>query len=480
MSVTASPDQLALRAGIVQIVGKRGREDTAQYGTGVVVSNNRISGYVVTHGSLVARSDTVVILTPDGEELPTQTVRLDGTTDIAVLKVNGLPGKALGFAATLPAAGDVVWTAFAHPDTSQLGLAKGTVYSTGATGGYDRVAHSAIAGAPVAGVLINDCGEISGFSGPAPVDSAGRQESLAGPVLRDLLESLSLGTALSPVACLSEVAVAREKAEQAASQAAQAQLEAARAQSTAEQLLRKLGESDDRNKALETQSRDARLRAEDALASAARAEQDATRTRAELENTTTRILQETQAMVRIMEESRDQTEERLEVALRQQSDRADENQSRLMMVAIALGVVLAGAMLIALLRRRRDSGPVRAQPLARRSTQTETAEYVLDGRDEDGIRYLLRISGDQLADEQGVVIGRNPQDSPYIINHSDVSRKHARIRLVQSRVFIEDLGSTNGTLVNGQAIEDKGPVVVGHGDQIAIGSVVMKLRVLES
>ncbi|MFT5209881.1 MAG: hypothetical protein ACI9CE_001604 [Flavobacterium sp.] len=25
------------------------------------------------------------------------------------------------------------------------------------------------------------------------------------------------------------------------------------------------------------------------------------------------------------------------------------------------------------------------------------AEYVLDGRDEDGIRYLLRISGDQMA-----------------------------------------------------------------------------------
>ena len=52
------------------------------------------------------------------------------------------------------------------------------------------------------------------------------------------------------------------------------------------------------------------------------------------------------------------------------------------------------------------------------------------------------------------------------------------MRVVQSKVYIEDLGSTNGTLVNGQAIEDKGPVTVAHGDQIAIGSVVMKLRVL--
>jgi pSer/pThr/pTyr-binding forkhead associated (FHA) protein len=105
-------------------------------------------------------------------------------------------------------------------------------------------------------------------------------------------------------------------------------------------------------------------------------------------------------------------------------------------------------------------------------------EYVLDGRDEDGIRYLLRISGDQMVNPEGVIIGRNPQDSPYIINHADVSRKHARMKVMKNRVFIEDLGSTNGTSVNGQSIDDKGPVSITNGDQIIIGSVVMKLRVL--
>ena len=77
-----------------------------------------------------------------------------------------------------------------------------------------------------------------------------------------------------------------------------------------------------------------------------------------------------------------------------------------------------------------------------------------------------------------MIIGRNPQDSPYIINHADVSRKHARMRVMKNRVFIEDLGSTNGTSVNGQSIDEKGPVSVANGDQIIIGSVVMKLRVL--
>lgn len=49
---------------------------------------------------------------------------------------------------------------------------------------------------------------------------------------------------------------------------------------------------------------------------------------------------------------------------------------------------------------------------------------------------------------------------------------------MKNRVFIEDLGSTNGTSVNGQNIDDKGLVSVSNGDQIIIGSVVMKLRVM--
>ncbi|MFT4799475.1 MAG: pSer/pThr/pTyr-binding forkhead associated (FHA) protein, partial [Candidatus Azotimanducaceae bacterium] len=67
---------------------------------------------------------------------------------------------------------------------------------------------------------------------------------------------------------------------------------------------------------------------------------------------------------------------------------------------------------------------------------------------------------------------------PYIINHTDVSRQHARLKVMKNMVFIEDLGSTNGTSVNGQNIDEKGLFSVTHGDQIIIGSVVMKLRVM--
>jgi len=106
------------------------------------------------------------------------------------------------------------------------------------------------------------------------------------------------------------------------------------------------------------------------------------------------------------------------------------------------------------------------------------AEYLLDGTDDKGLRYNVRVPDRQLRTEAGIIIGRNPEGSPYIINHADVSRKHARMRMMQDRIFIEDLGSTNGTSVNGQSIDNKGPTSVIVGDQIVIGSVVLNLQIV--
>jgi predicted component of type VI protein secretion system len=104
-------------------------------------------------------------------------------------------------------------------------------------------------------------------------------------------------------------------------------------------------------------------------------------------------------------------------------------------------------------------------------------QFVLDGRDENGTRFLLRFSEDKMNAPEGVVIGRNPESSPYKINHLDISRKHFCLKLVKSRIFIEDLRSTNGTSVNGRAIGNKGLVAIDSGDQIVIGSVVMSFQV---
>jgi predicted component of type VI protein secretion system len=51
-------------------------------------------------------------------------------------------------------------------------------------------------------------------------------------------------------------------------------------------------------------------------------------------------------------------------------------------------------------------------------------------------------------DEQSLVLGRDPRNA-IVIDHPEVSRRHARVRLSGDAWLIEDLDSTNGTFVNG-------------------------------
>ena len=65
-----------------------------------------------------------------------------------------------------------------------------------------------------------------------------------------------------------------------------------------------------------------------------------------------------------------------------------------------------------------------------------------------------------------VLIGRSP-DADLIIDHDDVSRDHAVIWREGGVVFIRDLGSSNGTFVEGMRIGSD-PVTIEHGSSLGI------------
>lgn len=56
---------------------------------------------------------------------------------------------------------------------------------------------------------------------------------------------------------------------------------------------------------------------------------------------------------------------------------------------------------------------------------------------------------------------------------AQLSRRHARFELIDGIVWVEDLQSTNGTLVDGQAI--RGPVRLQLDDEVRLGSVVVRV-----
>src|ERR671931_1143166 len=70
-------------------------------------------------------------------------------------------------------------------------------------------------------------------------------------------------------------------------------------------------------------------------------------------------------------------------------------------------------------------------------------------------------------------IGRDPR-AGIVLSYRQVSRHHARIEPGGGGVAIEDLGSHNGTYVNGQIAP--GRRTVSPGDQIRLGLTVLQLR----
>lgn len=72
-----------------------------------------------------------------------------------------------------------------------------------------------------------------------------------------------------------------------------------------------------------------------------------------------------------------------------------------------------------------------------------------------------------------VIIGRSP-GSDIVIGAEYVSGRHARFTIMGQNLFIEDLGSTNGTAVNGQRITE--PTVLKSGDVVNVGDVAIRVR----
>ncbi len=83
------------------------------------------------------------------------------------------------------------------------------------------------------------------------------------------------------------------------------------------------------------------------------------------------------------------------------------------------------------------------------------------------------LRGVQIAVHGPVIVGRNP-GADIVIGASYVSGRHARFTLMGQNLFVEDLGSTNGTTVNKQRID--GPCGLHDKDVVTVGDVAMRVR----
>lgn len=93
--------------------------------------------------------------------------------------------------------------------------------------------------------------------------------------------------------------------------------------------------------------------------------------------------------------------------------------------------------------------------------------------------FLLRVEPavgqpfDHLVEEESLVIGR-ASESGLVVADRFLSRKHARLTCRNGKLFVEDLGSRNGTLLNDEPVE--GVQEVRPGDRIKVSGSVIEVR----
>lgn len=107
---------------------------------------------------------------------------------------------------------------------------------------------------------------------------------------------------------------------------------------------------------------------------------------------------------------------------------------------------------------------------------TSNRKVILAGFDSSG--NVLRLSfsyNDSKLNESGLVIGRDSTKCDLHIADQSISRRHARIFKKGGEIWIEDLGSTNGMIINSREVASGGSSLLTSSGTLAIGGIELTL-----
>jgi adenylate cyclase len=99
------------------------------------------------------------------------------------------------------------------------------------------------------------------------------------------------------------------------------------------------------------------------------------------------------------------------------------------------------------------------------------------GSDLAGHTFSFELALDRLMSlREGLVIGRDAGQCDLPLVHATVSRRHARLTFTGNGLHVEDLGSTNGTSVDGTVLRPGAALTLNAGAKLRIGEVELAFR----
>lgn len=415
-------------------------------------------GHVVAHvvaddAARVTGADFVVRVA--GNEYAAQGVAYDAASGLGLLRITTAPPPApYPFARDPAEPGRVVYGAAVNDATGAAVVRRGSISRILPSGSANpaTIWHNALVGERRHGApLFNNCGEAVGV---ILERAAAPGAALAVPA--EWVTSTFGGAGLAPVradeTCLSEAA--------RAAAAEQARIEAQQQAAAAEQ---ERAAADAARAAAEEQA---------AIAEQARAAAEA---QAAAEGTAADAAAQAAA----------------------DAERGREAARRYVVWAVAAGglvaVLLAGLWLASrrsratAVQRKRDAeaeaAEAREAVAAREAEERrigQTPDVLLTGADPEGEQIALRVPGRAIARPSGAVVGRSPFEGEVVLNHPEVSRRHFRLFVENGSLRVEDLGSTNGTHLDGVALDRDASRSFGAGAQLRVGEIEFTVQLQQS
>ena len=353
--------------------------------------------------------------------------------------------------------------------------------------------HNALTGEAGLGLpLFNNCGEIVGVVvlRPGVCLFCGDDSDRAAYALPiDQAQSRFAGRGLAPARaaadCVSEAARAAEAEARARAEQERAQAAAEAAEARLQALERELEQNEDAD-----------------AAERARLEAEMEQGRAELGRAEEARREAEEAQAAAEEEQRQAEEARAaaeEEQRRAEAEARQREQQYLLWGAIAGGVLLLILILVWALKqrsvRREQAAKARAEAEAKAAAASAAAAEAdlkakaaeeariaavptvfFDIIHTSGARSALRVPGASIAAAKGAVVGRNPKDSDFVINHAEISRRHFRLFTDGGLLLLEDLGATNGAIVDGKQLAAGQETVLADRSQVRIGDLQLNVR----
>jgi hypothetical protein len=135
---------------------------------------------------------------------------------------------------------------------------------------------------------------------------------------------------------------------------------------------------------------------------------------------------------------------------------------------------------------RPDTAILSRRNLSRRLSSSKTSDGTVTFGDQRELLLVIRGIVERLVvpNELSITLGRSDLSTRF---HPDVdltaygaldrgvSREHARLHTEDGRLYVTDLGSTNGTFLAGKRLEPNNPTLLRKGDELLLGRLTVQV-----